>query len=87
MALEFQDAMIVFLAKMVKQMDKLQEDSRLSTAIINCLNAFLLKNGLDVFSKVSKLYSSKLAPFKQRKRAPFKQAHIETCRSTTGKKH
>lgn len=56
MNLEFQDAMLIFLGMLVKQIRILQEDSRLSTAVLNCVNIFLLRNGLDCFTSLLQLH-------------------------------
>lgn len=57
MTVEFQDVMCAFLTTLLKQCNKLQEDSRLSAAVFSCLNAFLLKFGLDNFSRVLTIHT------------------------------
>lgn len=58
--MEFQDVMLDFCGILVKQVNRLQEDSRLTTAVVNCINGFLLKFGLDNFSRVTHLHTSEL---------------------------
>ena len=53
---EFQRDMLLFLQWMLKQLDGVLEDSRLCSAAVGCINAFLLRNGLDIFSKLGALH-------------------------------
>ena len=53
---EFQRDTLLFLQWMLRQLEGVWEDSRLSGAGVGCINAFLLKNGLDVFSQLGLLH-------------------------------
>ena len=62
MALEFQLECLRFYSQIFRSLKGAQDEARKMSAIFASLNAFLIRNGLDIFSHLADFHLSKTRP-------------------------